>query len=294
MREVSLLVSIPCSLALAGIGIRARRQSSGIIIDALAIGLFGGLLGTLGYDLLRLPFALAGQRVFAPIAAYGLWLCDARSSSRFTDVTGWAYHFFNGASFGIMYAMAAPRRHWLWAVAWAFLLETIAIVSPFSTLFRLWGKTDSIAIAYWGHVGYGVPLGLLVHRWDESALELRRLSPQVKWTGAAAFAAVLIWPIFSPSQIRLDAQAVPGEFQVVGADQLNPGWLRTRSGGRITVSNPGSHPVMLTLQPAGQTVPIRAGERAELSFERPGVYQLFVRTAGLSHSSFILVDARNN
>ena len=43
----------------------------------IRVGVFGGVIGTIGYDLIRLPFAVGGTRVFVPIDTYGLLITDA-------------------------------------------------------------------------------------------------------------------------------------------------------------------------------------------------------------------------
>ncbi|MGH8976421.1 MAG: hypothetical protein ACRD0C_24800 [Acidimicrobiia bacterium] len=112
-----LAVGVPCVAALAGLAVRARRSPA--LADVLVAGAAGGFVGTLGYDLFRLPFVVAGLRVLAPIDSYGMLLLDASESSPWTETTGWGFHVLNGVGFGIAYAaLARPRRrHWSWAVA---------------------------------------------------------------------------------------------------------------------------------------------------------------------------------
>ena len=75
-------------------------------------------MGTIGYDLFRLPFVASGLRVLAPIDSYGVLLLDAHTSSPLSGFAGWVYHFSNGIGFGIAYAaVALGRRRWYWAVA---------------------------------------------------------------------------------------------------------------------------------------------------------------------------------
>ncbi len=67
MRTATLAAVVPCSLALFGVWAWGRRGPPGGIADRLAVGFVGGVLGTATYDLVRVPFHLAGQRIFAPI-----------------------------------------------------------------------------------------------------------------------------------------------------------------------------------------------------------------------------------
>src|SRR5262249_52644369 len=134
LHDVVWFAAVPGYLVLVAVWLYARRAaqaSTRALADAIIVGALGGFLGTIAYDVARIPFVMAGLRVYAPNSTYGLWILDADASSRFTETVGWAYHFANGTCFGIMYALFMRGRHWAFAVAWAFLLETIALVSPY-------------------------------------------------------------------------------------------------------------------------------------------------------------------
>ena len=90
-RAAFLVVGVPPMLVLCAIGWLgcSTRDQSGSAL-ALTAGVVGGLLGTIGYDLFRVPFALSGLRVFAPIESYGVLLLGADTSSPLTDLAGWA------------------------------------------------------------------------------------------------------------------------------------------------------------------------------------------------------------
>jgi hypothetical protein len=79
------LVALPCCAALVGLWLWTKRTGRSAVAEALTIGFVGGLFGRLAYDVVRIPPLLSGQRIFAPISAYGAWIADASSSSRFTE-----------------------------------------------------------------------------------------------------------------------------------------------------------------------------------------------------------------
>jgi hypothetical protein len=289
MHVAAVWLVVPSCVALLAIWRWTRRKGLHAVADALAVGTVGGLLGTVGYDLVRIPFELAGQRVFAPISVFGVWLFDARASSRFTEVAGWAYHYLNGLTFGVMYALVMRGRHWAWAVGWAFLLETLAVVSPFGRVFALSGNYPAIAIAYLGHVAYGVPLGWTVQRFDGVNRFLGNLPAWSRWAAVALAAAALLGPLASPDAARRDTRARPDEFRVEGRE-LNPGWLRLTGGLTIGVYNPGPGPVSVRVKRSEQVLRLSADERGTLSFRNAGIYQLFVETDLRSRSSFVIVE----
>ena len=280
--------ALPATAAMALIWVAASRSKRTDLADVFAIGLVVGMAATLGYDIARVPFHLAGQRIFAPIAAFGVWILDADRSTRFTEVAGWTYHYWNGITFAIMYALFMRRRHWGWAVAWACALETLAIVSPFGSVFSLKGNPQAQVIAYLGHVAYGVPLGLMVQRWDATREYLTRAADFFKWTIALIVFAAVIGPLIAPEWIARDARASGHTLRIEGA-RLNPGWLRVNRGDEIQIHNPETEAVSVVNQ-AGATYRVEGGQSATIRFDEQGIYQLYVETDRRSKSSFVMVE----
>jgi hypothetical protein len=288
MKTATLAVALPCCVGLILIGAWASHAGKKQLASALEIGFVGGLLGTIAYDLSRLPFSLAGQRIFAPISAYGIWILDASSSTRFTEVTGWTYHFSNGITFGVMYALFMRERHWGWGTAWGLMLETIALLTPFATIFGLSHNYSAIAIAYFGHVFYGLPLGWLVYRWGETREQLQTTS---FWTKLMLFvfaSGAVAWILFSPKNVNRDARAVEGEFYVE-SQRLNPDWLRIERGQQVDIYNPGKD-VFVQVKQTNLSKLIRTGQREIFAFPETGIYQVFVQTDKRTQSSFVIVE----
>ena len=137
--------SVPSMLLLAVLGASSRVHSD--LRVRIRVGALAGVIGTLGYDIVRIPFALAGQRVFAPIESYGLLIANASASSGLTSTLGWMYHLSNGVTFGIAYAAIAARRPWPLGIVWGLALESVAVFSPFAARYGLAGQFVPIAIA---------------------------------------------------------------------------------------------------------------------------------------------------
>jgi hypothetical protein len=253
----------------------------------LRLGCWGGLLGTLGYDLVRVPFHLAGFRVFAPIQAYGVWLLEADRSSAWSEAMGWLYHFSNGVTFGIMYALVMGARHWGWGVLWGLCLESIVLSTPFARIFHMQGNWTAIAIAYGAHVAYGYPLGYLVAGWEKADQRLQNVAGHLKILGAVLLGAFLFGGI--PDQRQRDERALPATLRVEGLT-LNPTWVRLPAVGSVTLMNPGRDKVVI-LQPSGKRQQeLVADELYDWKFERPGIYQFYIKSPTRSVSSFVIVE----
>src|SRR4051812_26895522 len=144
----------------------------------IRVGAVAGLVGTLGYDLFRIPFVLAGMRLLAPIDSYGLLISGQSQGSPLTGTLGWLFHLSNGVTFGIMYAVVAARRSQWWGVGWAMALETATLVSPFRDRYGLNGMVGAVSVAYLAHVFYGWPLGRLVRDIDKTDADMRSVTPK--------------------------------------------------------------------------------------------------------------------
>lgn len=289
MPTALLYLYLPGIVFLLGVWWRGAEARYSPLREALAIGILAGLVATLAYDLARVPFLIFGQRVFMTINTYGVWISDAVQSSRFTDLIGWSYHFSNGIAFGILYALFMRGRHWGWAVLYACLLETIALSSPFRTIFSLSGNWQAIGILYLGHVFYGIPLGLICQHWEASRGWLNETTRPVKWGLVGLFGLALVHPVLVPDNVARDGRRSPGALTVEGRE-LNPDFVRIRTGGQIAVRNPSGVAASILVKNRGERVAVAAGGSASLRFPEPGIYQVLVETTRRSRSSFVIVE----
>jgi hypothetical protein len=254
----------------------------------IRVGAFGGLLGTLGYDVVRVPFALAGQRLFAPIDSYGILIADAYASSGWTATLGWLYHLSNGVTFGIAYAAIAARRPWIWGVAWGLLLESVAVFSPFAVRYAIAGHVAPIVTAYLAHVFYGYPLGRVVQNLDAADEGLRRWGRRsVAVLLVAASLAIVGWHRpwdRTPAEAAAVGLGTPGRpAAVVRLDRFEPEWLRVRAGGCVLIDNRSDRAYAT---PFGR---VEAAAHSMLCFDRPGAYRVTLGSRPYS-GGFVYVD----
>lgn len=273
MHLVFWFVSVPSMVLLAVLG--SLSKVGGDWRDRIRVGALGGLVGTLGYDIVRVPFAMAGQRVFAPIESYGILIADGAASSALTSTLGWVYHFTNGITFGIAYAAIAARRHWAWGVLWGLVLESVALFSPFGVRYNIAGQAGPIAIAYGAHLAYGYPLGKIVQDFDVVRSRLARFTVAI----VLSLASVILLGWLRP----WDGPAAPGPVAVVARDRFEPEWLRIAAGECVTIENR-----------SGTRFETAHGEVAaigpsRLCFARAGVYRVKLGPRPYS-GGFVYVD----
>jgi hypothetical protein len=168
-------------------------------------------------------------------------------------------------------------------------LETIVVVSPFADIFSLRGNYGAVGVAYLGHVAYGLPLGLIVQRWQESVAYLRQAPRGLLLFGLLLWLLGLLSPGFSRNRIMRNDQALPQTFVVEGK-RLNPNWLRLQRGQEITLLNPGPDEAVVVRKDDGTRLELSPGSSGQLAFPQPGVMQLFVETTLRTRSSFVIVE----
>lgn len=252
-REWALLVGIPSVAGVVAFALRAARPRWPATFDGMVAGALGGLLGSLGYDLFRLPFVYGlGRQLLAPIDSYGVLLLDAETSSPLSGFVGWAYHFTNGIGFGVAYGLVARNRRIGWALLWALVLETATVVTGFGPTYGL--VTDAglnvvpIAIAYAAHVPYGLAVGWAVGNADRIARQAREVTRRpVVVAVATLLVALALWhrPLLPDDAIDRGRAVADGPSAIVDGRRLQPAWLRVAEGECAVVRNDGSRTVEL-------------------------------------------------
>lgn len=184
MRLFTPLIFVPALLLLFVLAVIDRQRGDGQLWRAVMVGLAAGLLAALAYDVFRLPFVFAKQwnlesvvppmNLFKVFPRFGAMVLGESIEqvhySTAAHVIGWAYHFSNGATFGVMYlAMigSSTRRQWAWAVVFALALELGMLFTPYPSVFNIAVTTRFVVVTVAAHVIFGVGLGFAA-RWLES------------------------------------------------------------------------------------------------------------------------------
>lgn len=192
MRNFTLFVSLPALVALCGLALADRAVGTRRLWRAALVGATAGLAAAVAYDVFRLPFvyasALGIQRVVPPLKLFKMFPqfgamilsqpLDQPDYSLAAQIVGWAYHFSNGLTFGLMYVALigdATKRHWGWAVVFAVGLELAMLFTPYPAFFHIPLTAKFVIVTLLAHLIFGIVMGLVTLKlWKRSAPSVRR------------------------------------------------------------------------------------------------------------------------
>jgi hypothetical protein len=174
MRFFALAVFAPASGTLIAFALYDRWCGDGQACRTILIGAIAGLVAAVAYDIFRLPFVfskswgLAGVipslPLFKVFPLFGaMILGKADGSSLAANVTGWLYHFSNGATFGVMYGALVNgqwRRRWPVAIVFAMGLELAMLLTPYPATFSIRVTATFVAVTLAAHLIFGITMGL--------------------------------------------------------------------------------------------------------------------------------------
>ena len=164
-------VLIPSLIGLAILILIALKKHKHFFLNRLIIGICGGLFATIIYDVVRIPLVLAGSGLFKAMPVFGEFLTGMSASTPESIIIGWLYHFSNGISFGVIYAMIIGKRYWFYAVIWGILLETAMLFSPYPVVIGTGVAAEFIYYSFGAHLCYGIALGLFLRRFGAYSIQ---------------------------------------------------------------------------------------------------------------------------
>jgi hypothetical protein len=181
MRAFTLFISLPSLVALYCLALADRASGSRRLWRAVLLGTVAGLLAAVAYDLFRLPFVFADRlgiqrivpllRLFKVFPQFGAMILnqplEQSHYSVVTQLVGWAYHFSNGLTFGIMYVALVgitTRRHWAWGILFAVGLEIAMLLTPYPAFFNIPLTTTFIIVTLSAHLIFGAVMGIVIYQ----------------------------------------------------------------------------------------------------------------------------------
>lgn len=166
---LNLLLPAIAILIVLALAVRNRQPD---LWRAVVFGAAAGAVATLALEAVRLTGYRMGYMPGNLPRLMGVLLLNrfALGPNLASDIAGWAYHFTNGAAFGIIYALlVGTRRVWAGliyglAVGVGFLLSPVvtALGVGFLGLQFSIGFPITVLLA---HAAFGLALGWLAHAW---------------------------------------------------------------------------------------------------------------------------------
>jgi hypothetical protein len=161
---------VPSVVLILTLAAMARRINHVVFLRSLSVGLAGGLVATFAYDLFRLGMRETGlfeYDGFRAIYIFGSWIAGSSVDTAPAAIAGWFYHFWNGLSFGLFYALTFGARSWLWGLGYGLVMEAM-MLGLFPLFLRITDQVGFIVISLAGHAVYGVVLGLAAQRYAKN------------------------------------------------------------------------------------------------------------------------------
>lgn len=160
------------SIAVIGIvwGLLYRRNDP--LARPVAVGLAAGTVATIALEAIRMPGFWLGFMPGNLPRLMGVLLLNqfATGPTLASDITGWAYHFWNGASFGLVYVLVfGTCWRWFGAIYGAllglgFMFSPVVSALGVGFLGLEFSKGFPVTVTL-AHVAFGAVLGWLASRW---------------------------------------------------------------------------------------------------------------------------------
>jgi hypothetical protein len=175
MKDLALMLMLPAALLLVALALWHQSLGSARLAGTVWRGTLAGVLATIALEAIRYPGFRLGFMPGNLPELMGVLLLDrfAEGPSTASTVAGYGYHFWNGASFGIVFSVIAEslslRRFKSWAAFYGVLVGIGFLASPVvqslgGGLFGLDFGAPFLSTVISAHIAYGVALGVLL-KW---------------------------------------------------------------------------------------------------------------------------------
>lgn len=147
-------------------------RSGDSLAKTAAAGLAAGAVATVALEAIRMPGFWLGFMPGNLPRLMGVLLLDqfASGPSLESDLAGWAYHFWNGASFGLIYVLVfGTCRRWVGAIfgvllGFGFMLSPVVSALGVGFLGLEFSKGFPLTVTA-AHAAFGLALGWLTSEW---------------------------------------------------------------------------------------------------------------------------------
>lgn len=182
LSDLALSYLIPSMAVITVIFITGFYNGFSDLSAQIKNGIFAGIIATVGLEIIReIGYHLGGMPGDMP-KLLGVLLLDrfAYGPDLISNIAGWSYHFWNGASFGIIYSVVFGKGRIWFGLIYALIIGTIFMVSPAAVALGVgyfgvdfgWGFPVTVILA---HTVFGLTLGWFIfnrNKMDSSIFDL--------------------------------------------------------------------------------------------------------------------------
>jgi len=190
-RDVAI---IPSVVAIFAIGILVRSKFPRLT-NRLFIGMAAGAVASFALEAIRIPAYMFTKWIpmDSMISVPGLLLTEKITMLSEVKQTimqsgvpmnlyhapldafmvGALWHFWNGATFGIVYALLIGKGKWWYGMIWAVIIEMVMMVAPYLIIMKgpfgieHMDGYNIFVITLIAHLVFGAVLGILVQKWKK-------------------------------------------------------------------------------------------------------------------------------
>ena len=171
MADLGIRVLLPSVVFFLLLVVRTEFLGMDALMNRVLVGAAAGLLATSGLEIVRsISFHFGGMPGSLP-ELLGVLLTGRimEGPDGLSDLAGYAYHYWNGLCFGVIYCVLLGRRLPLWGVIYGVVIGVIFLASQ---------AVSAMGIGFMGrempsmpmtvilaHLVFGTILGVLARRW---------------------------------------------------------------------------------------------------------------------------------
>jgi len=186
------VVIVPSVIVIFAIGILSRSKFP-YITNRLFVGMGAGAIASFALEAIRIPGYMFAKWIpmDSMISFPGLLLTEKITSLSEVKQTimqsgvpmnlyyapldafiaGGLWHFWNGATFGIIYALLIGKGKWWYGMIWAFIIEIGMMFAPYLIIMKgpfgieHMDGYNIFIITLIAHLAFGAVLGIIVQKW---------------------------------------------------------------------------------------------------------------------------------
>jgi hypothetical protein len=96
-------------------------------------------------------------------------------------LAGGLWHFWNGATFGIIYALLLGKGKWWYGLIWAVIIEMVMMMAPYLIIMKgpfgveHMDGYNIFVLTLIAHLVFGAVLGIIVQKWKKGSISITDL-----------------------------------------------------------------------------------------------------------------------